>query len=173
MTDLSFEAKFDNPTSSPVAGRRGLSSSELRTEDEFDLDFAFEFDLDRSLDRRRSIIIRPENVTVESFPTRRNHKYRQDPATLHRTRRTELRWPENFFVKRCRPGEVARQLPTKHTPRWTTEDVRKVIGVKVIISHHHAVDFDVVVHRKNIGVFHGFSTTWGMFSSWHSHAHTP
>ena len=51
---LSFEAKDDNPTSSPVSGRRGLSSSELSNDEEFDFDFAFEFDLDRSLESRRS-----------------------------------------------------------------------------------------------------------------------
>lgn len=52
---LSFEAKEDNATSSPITGRRGLNSSELRTDEEFDFDFdfAFEFGLERSLDLLR------------------------------------------------------------------------------------------------------------------------
>jgi hypothetical protein len=47
---LSFEAKPESGTSSPIAGRQGLSSSELSADDEF----AFDKDPDRSLDFRSS-----------------------------------------------------------------------------------------------------------------------
>lgn len=49
---LSLDANEEKPMSSDVAGRRGLISSELNTDDEFDfdLDFEFVFDFDLDLD---------------------------------------------------------------------------------------------------------------------------
>lgn len=53
---LSFEAKEERAASSPITGRSGLRSSELRTDEELDFDFGFDLAFDpglvRSLDLR-------------------------------------------------------------------------------------------------------------------------